>query len=82
MSYVVRLENSLLYILFIRSRLIVSLLFFDLSLSDWYISNSVSAICKNFRLVFIIYLYYKSILSERTCREWFQRFKNDFDIED
>ena len=26
---------------------------------------------------------YKAAISERTCREWFQRFKNgDFDVED
>ena len=27
--------------------------------------------------------YGKAVISERTCHEWFQRFKNgDFDIED
>jgi len=26
---------------------------------------------------------YGAVISERTCREWFQRFKNgDFDVED
>ena len=32
---------------------------------------------------FLVETYCEAALSERSCREWFQKFKNDeFDIED